>query len=461
MANLINLPESGDDSSGKNEFPIHIFPKDLQEIMNEYHKVLNFNYDYMGLTILVAISLAMGSFYKLQVKKKWIEFGVLWGALVGKAGINKSAPLSVFLEPFREFDKLNYEKYKIELYEYNIQIFKKKGKPKNTEDHELNSNDVMPIALSQPKRKQFLISDFTPEALSVAHEDNPGGITIYSDELLTWINNFGRYSKSGEEQFYLSIWSSKDININRRNSPHIYISNPFINVIGTIQPEKLVDTFGKGRDSSGFTHRILFAFPDSIIREDLSDLDVPDIYIKAYQNLIEGLLTKRTSKFGKSGIESTILEFDKAGYEKFKEWRNKNNQRINKGTNDDLGGIYSKLEIYLLRFALLLQVIEDECNKKDCTQIQLKAVESAIDLIKYFEITAIKVSKLISKYNDPLANYAMDKRIVYTALPTEFSTCKGKEIATKFNMPERTFFDFLNDDYLFEKQRHGYYFKKV
>lgn len=461
-ANINNLSEiQNDPESIINRFPLHAFPNVVQEILTEFSRVLNFNIDYMGGTLIYACSLAIGSKFKIQIKNKWIESAVVWVAIVGRPGINKSAPMSVLLEPFQELDKLNYQKYKEELLNYNAQVLNTKSKTKKQNASDTNDLEEIPTFIEQPKRKQFLLSDFTPEALSSAHEDNPLGIGIYTDELLTWINNFNRYTKSGEEQFYLSVWSCKDIIINRRNSPHIYIPNPFINVIGSIQPDKLVETFGKGRNNSGFTHRILFAYPDLVLREDFSDSEVSEIYINTYRNLILNIINKRYSTESSQNNSFKILGLDASAKEKFKEWRSKNNVRINESKNDDLGGIYSKIEIYLLRLALIIQILYDECERKENDSISQKAMDSAIEITKYFEYTAIKVNKLISKYNDPFTNYSMDKRVVYMALPTEFSTSIGEEIAKKFNMPRRTFFEFLTDDYLFEKQRHGYYFKKV
>lgn len=461
-ANINNLSDNQNESESiMNRFPLHAFPKVVQEILTEFSRVLNFNIDYMGGTLIYACSLAIGSKFKIQIKNKWIESAVVWVAIVGRPGINKSAPMSVLLEPFQELDKLNYQKYKEELLQYNAQILDAKSKSKKKNTNDSSDQEDIRVFIDQPKRKQFLLSDFTPEALSSTHEDNPSGIGIYTDELLTWINNFNRYTKSGEEQFYLSVWSCKDININRRNSPHIYIPNPFINVIGSIQPDKLVETFGKGRNSSGFTHRILFAYPDLVLREDFSDSEVSEVYINTYRNLILNIIGKRYSANSSENTSFKVIGLDASAKEKFKEWRSKNNVRINESKNDDFGGIYSKIEIYLLRLTLIIQILNDECNRKESDSISLEAIEAAIELTKYFEHTALKVNKLISKYNDPFVNYSIDKRIVYMALPTEFCTSTGEDIAKKFNMPRRTFFEFLADDSLFERQRHGYYFKKV
>jgi len=450
MSNLQNQNENCENKMDS-DFPKNIFPKIIEEIMENYESILNFNYDYIGSAILSALSLACGNYAKIKIKNGWIESPILWIVLVGKAGINKSAPLSTFLKPFKERDKAFYEKYKKELAEYESNI--KQNRKKQSKE-EGSQEDVLVF----PKRRQHLISDFTPEALSVAHEDNPHGITIYTDEILTWLNNFNRYNKGGEEQFYLSLWSGQEININRRNSNHIYIANPFISVCGTIQPNRLLEAFGKGRDKSGFTHRILFAYPDNVIREDFSENEISDVIVRSYNSIINQLIDL-SQKNGINGPK--IYELDKKAKAAFKEWRSNNNSRINNELNDELTGIYAKLEIYLLRISLIMQVLEDSIENKDNNLISENTFESAVQLINYFEYSALKVYKLISKYDDPLSNYPNDKKEFYKSLPPEFSTSEAEKVAQKSQIPRRTFFDFIKDDVLFEKTKHGHYLKKV
>lgn len=79
------------------------------------------------------------------------------------------------------------------------------------------------------------------------HEQNKRGICLYVDELKTWVNNFNRYSKGSEEQFWLSNFSGKPIIVDRRNNEHsISVRKSFISVIGSIQFHQLCD-LAKGR----------------------------------------------------------------------------------------------------------------------------------------------------------------------------------------------------------------------
>jgi hypothetical protein len=449
MTNVQNISECLSDRVKIVDFPYYVFPKRIREIMDQYHSTLGFNYDFMGGAVLYSTSLAFGNTIRIQVKNKWIESATIWICIVGKAGINKSAPIAAWLEPLRCRDKKYFEEYKNEIANYNqyLQVNSKKSKKK---DDEIENKYREP-----PKRRQFLLSDFTPEALCEAHSINKYGIGIYSDELLQWLSNIGRYIKSGEEQFYLSSWSGREVNINRRSQPHIFIDNPFINIIGGIQPSKISEAFGKGRQSSGFTHRMLFAFPNKILREDFTDTEIADIYLDTYNEYINNLIAQ-TLKY-----ENKIVTYTSAAQHGFKTWRHINNQRINEQDDGDITGIYAKLEIYLIRISLILQIMNDSLNNKETFSVDIEAFNGAIELTNYFENTALKVNNLIRRFNDPLNNYSMDKRIVYTALPTDFTTMKGEEISKQLNMPRRTFFEFLDDDYLFIKLKHGHYQKKI
>ena len=451
MSNIQNNSEELSDMV----FPINSFPKPLLEIIEQFHLKMNLNYDFLGVSLIYALGLALGNSFKLRVRKKWIESPVTWCVIVGSAGINKSAPLSIMLEPFKKLDVDSFNKYKKKLEEFKIAQEDKNSKRKKDA-----SEKTKKITLP-PKRKQCLITDFTPEALSEAHDSNPRGIGIYADELLLFINNMNRYSKSGEEQFYLSTWSGMEVSINRKNGQHFYIVYPFIPIAGTIQPYKLAEAFGKGKDKSGYTHRMLFAFPDKVIREDLADDDVPDIYLNSYSVIINKIMAHSDITIQDGIAKPIIIDLDSNAQKLFKGWRSINDKRINEGTDEDIKGIYSKSESYLLRLSLILQIAEDTCSNSDIVNVSAKAFANAIEMIKYFEWSALKVNQLISRYHDPLSNYSMLQKMVYTALPTEFIAGKGEQIAKQLNMPRRTFYYFLKDIDLFEKQKQGKYLKKV
>lgn len=90
---------------------------------------------------------------------------------------------------------------------------------------------------SEPQLTKYVVSDITPESLSSILSVNVRGIAYYADELAAWFNNFNRYNKGSEEQFWLMAYSASPIQINRQNMRgSISIKRPYISVTGTIQP---------------------------------------------------------------------------------------------------------------------------------------------------------------------------------------------------------------------------------
>ena len=61
------------------------------------------------------------------------------------------------------------------------------------------------------------------EALAEVHKFNKRGIGVYADELAGWFKNFNRYNKGSEMEFWLSQWSSKPINIDRKTGEPVFI----------------------------------------------------------------------------------------------------------------------------------------------------------------------------------------------------------------------------------------------
>lgn len=62
----------GDEAKGKqtNRFPVEAFPEPLQQIILETNANLNFPIDFIGASLLYAVSVAIGNTHKVEVKRK-------------------------------------------------------------------------------------------------------------------------------------------------------------------------------------------------------------------------------------------------------------------------------------------------------------------------------------------------------------------------------------------------------
>ena len=222
-------------------FPLDVFPVQIRTIILKMHEYLNFPIDYTACSMLCAIATGIGNTHILRFKKGWYVKCIMYMALVGRPGSNKSHPLKAAFKPFFDFDREQFQKFAGELRNYE-RIMNLSRKERTAQGY-----DICP---APPIRTRFLVSDITQEAMAKAISENPRGICLFMDELQGWINNFTRYNKGSEEQFYISLFNGSNYMSDRKGSMNnIHIDNPFSNIIGTIQPEILADTF-KGSKSN-------------------------------------------------------------------------------------------------------------------------------------------------------------------------------------------------------------------
>ena len=118
--------------------------------------------------------------------------------------------------------------------------------------------------------------------------------------------------------------------------------------------------------------------------------------------------------------------------------------------------IYCKLEIYIIRFCLVIQLARWTCGECGKEHIDLLTVERAIRLTAYFKASALSVQHIISE----VALNSQQQTIV-SLLSSTFTTAQATQIAEQNGMKERTLQRFLNDNIgiLFRKEKHGEYSK--
>ena len=110
-----------------------------------------------------------------------------------------------------------------------------------------------------------------------------------------------------------------------------------------------------------------------------------------------------------------------------------------------LVGVYSKLDIYVIRFSLILQLSRWACDESDKKEIDSTSVQG------------------ITNSSTMLEQLPTDKLSLYNTLPVEFTTSEGITVAQKQNISVDSFKRFLADKKgkLFENVKHGRYKKLI
>lgn len=424
------------------EFPIDIFPEDIQKYLMICHKTLDSSLDYMGCSLLWLVSVILGNSIHVQVKRGWVENCSLWISIVGKAGIGKTPSISNVLFPIqksnnREIKKYikEYEKYK----EYSELTSKEK---KETEE------------IKRPKKSQFIANDITLEALVDLHEESKNAVGVFKDELAGWLKDMNKYREGSDLEFWLSSWSGKSVAMNRKTAKSSFVERPLIPVLGGIQPSVLDGFYTEENKDNGFMDRMLLCYPDMQI-EKYNDDEMDESVLQFYSDYIimfYDYIKVHMIEYNTEGeIEPYIARFNA---ESKKEWIRIFNELTDYQNSDNeneyMKSMIPKQKSYIPRFALLINSLNAFHNQDNSHLIiSKKSILGAERLSKYFiamakkiKITSAEVNAMKSIIkNDKLTNNLEKFRLMYKQNPK----INRKEAAEVLGVSRVTIYKYIEE----------------
>jgi hypothetical protein len=325
---------------------------------------------------------------------------------------------------------------------------KKKSKEDSTE------------VLIKPEYKQRILDDFTIEALIKAHKLNSKGLGLHIDEFTSWIERFDRYKNAAQEQYFLSIWNGDSITVNRIGDGHTQIDKTFISIAGTSQTRLIIRAL-KTKIDSGLLDRVLICQPDISKKEAWNRLIMNPEIIQEYENYLTGIAENDTAFSENNAITPHFVNFKSEAMNKAIEWNEKFTNEANEEKLDQIKQLYSKFDLYFLRFCLILQISKYYASETKSLDIELETVEGAIDLVDYFMGNGERFRNSFFNSDDPLSNLNELKRTIYDNLAKEFKTSEAIAFGETLNYSKRSVNSFLKDRTLFKKLEHGFYEKKI
>jgi hypothetical protein len=408
-------------------FPIDIFHEDIQSYILECNKTLDSNIDYLGSSLLWLISVCIGNSIEVEVKKGWIENATVWLSIVGKAGIGKTPSISNILFPLQKINAREIKDFikKKEQWDFYEALSKK--------DKEQYSEPEKPV------KRQFIANDITLEALVDLHQESDNAVGVFKDELAGWLKDMNKYRAGSDLEFWLSCWSGKSVNMNRKTARSSFVEKPFIPVLGGIQPS-IFDTFYTDENKeNGFMDRMLLSFPDASV-DFYNDNEMDETILKWYKETIIMLYDrlKKSIKRDSEGIiisKKAVLSVDakvewKRIFNEITTYQNDDNE------NEYLKSMYPKQKSYIPRFALIIHVFNSflvGAKDYELFLISKDSILKAEKLSKYFiamakkiKINSVEVSNIKKTAKDGKSNFEKLK-LIFEENP-EFNRSKTAEL---------------------------------
>ena len=283
-------------------FPVVIFPENIRKIIDTTHDESCFPVNYIAAALFFAASVAVGNYCTLEANSFKAK-AHLFMALLGSPGSGKTHPINFAIAPFLELDKESIKEYQKKLNEWRKAPDGAKG--------------------DKPKAKQLRFQDITMEAITKVLGESKRGIFVFVDELRGWISSFNKYNAGGgDREQWLSLYSGVPITVNRKGEDDItFVTDPYVSVIGGIQPGILPKLFGGENTDNGFFYRMLFVNNPAEGEPMLwKSIDLPSGCEEEWKQF----LTKMLDASGYNSDDETlkVYSFHEDAWEVVRQWQN-------------------------------------------------------------------------------------------------------------------------------------------
>lgn len=429
-------------------FPLEIFPKAIRDIIEALEEYENYNVDFTAASFLTVFAAAMGNTWSVRFMTGWVSRPIIYMVLVGSPSCGKTPPLQQAVTPLLKLDG-EYDM----IYCKEMETYRRweRMSAKQRERHSL------PEEMKMPQRKCHVVVDSTIEAMIGAMRDNPRGVLIYKDEIDSLLSNFNRYNGS-DESYFLSLFSGTPFKYSRKsNNEHIFLANPYCSIIGSTQPGRLDEQFGGKRMMNGFSSRFLKVYPEIDKMPSWNDTAMPDGVLKEWGRIIRKVVTVTPSTDQEGKATSIELLFSQEAKLRVIQWKDEvNNKAYAETDSDAVRALCGKLETYLVRFCLVIQIMHGICGESGMDEIEPRTAELAIRLTEYFRnmesriAPEIETGILDNRFTELLGN-----------LRDSFTTAEAVREALQLGISESSVKRFLRDGGrgFVKKKSHGCYRK--
>jgi hypothetical protein len=397
--------------------------------------------DYVAITAIVALGSVIGRRVgiKPQVKTDWVEVPNIWGGFIGRPGQLKSPAMQAALGPLHRLEAEAQEEHKVarEAYELGISAYKvrkqvkialEKEELKKAKGGKIGLNFDLPDEPEEPVAVRYRTNDTSYEALGELLRDNPSGILIERDELISLLKHLDREEQVVARGFFLSGWDGKQpYSFDRIGRGHVALEAVFLSIIGGTQPARISEyvrraNFG-GVGGDGLIQRFgLLVWPDAPTGwKDVDEYPKVEARERAWQTFeraarldLSTALKRRAEKGPFDKIP--CFRFDDAAHDEFLGWRTDLEKRLRSGDiSPALEGHLAKYRKLVPALALINHIAEDD--EGDVTQ---KSLVRALSFAAYLESHARRVYRSSSE-GEASAASAILKHIRVGDLPDGFT----------------------------------------
>jgi len=376
--------------------------------------------DFVAVAIMTGLGVLIGRKVGIrpQARTDWTEIPNLWAMIVGRPGVLKSPAIEQALAPLKRLAAQATDVHAAALdgHKTAALVAKLKADLAHKEAVKiLAKNQAADVAallsidgLREPTLRRYVANDTSAAALGELLRQNPNGLLVHRDELVSLLRSLDREDQAEARGFYLTGWNGNSAFTFDRigRGLNLHIPAVCLSMLGGTQPGRLAEyvrhAVKGGASDDGLIQRFgLLVWPDT--SGDWQDVDRwPDGEAKRYAFLVFDYLDKLEPEA--LGAQQDIdhrgepdgvpyLRFDENGRGLFLDWRTDLERRLRRGE------LHPALESHLAKYrklipglALILHLAEG--GRGPVTE---QAVLKALAWAEYLESHALRAYGSVSQ----------------------------------------------------------------
>ncbi|MDX9965168.1 DUF3987 domain-containing protein [Desulfobacter postgatei] len=342
-------------------FDYDLLPEMLRPWIQDISERMQCPPDFVAVAALGAIAAVLGRKVGIrpQARTDWTVVPNLWIMVVGRPGVLKSPALEAGLAPLKRLIAEANNTYQAAEEQYKVEALTAKLKQDAAEktartmlakDPEADLSAVLAVGGEpvSPVLKRYQANDCTPASLGELLRQNPNGLLVFRDEVVSLLKSLDRDGQEEGRGFYLTAWNGDSPYTFDRIGRGLNLTIPAIclSVLGGTQPGRLSEyiyhAVKGGSADDGLIQRFgITVWPD--IPKKWKNVDrTPDYTAKNQAYEVFDYLDKLTPDDIHAEHDTDIngqpdgipyLRLDTAALEVFTEWRADLEQKLR---SDDL-----------------------------------------------------------------------------------------------------------------------------
>ena len=367
--------------------------------------------DYVGASIVAALGAVIGTkvVIKPKIEDDWQVVTNQWALIIGRPGVLKSPAMEEALRPLKRLCAEAEQEFKATQDSHDVDekiaklqaadaikqaanLFKNKSAESEQKARDLLAATHDP---AEPTLRRYIANDTNIASLGVLLQQNPNGLLVFRDELVSLLRSLDQEERESEKGFYLTAWNGNSGYTFDRigRGLHLSIDRVCLSMLGSTQPgrisEYLLQAIRGGRGDDGLIQRFgLLVWPD--ISGEWKHVDRwPDNTARTASFEVFNRLDKLDWRAvggrrdrGPDGDEESLpyLRFNIDAYDRFVDWRTDLEKRIR-------GDLHPALESHLAKYrklvpglALIFHLVDEGMGP-----VGMPAIERAIAWAIYLE----------------------------------------------------------------------------